>query len=300
MITLFKLFESSIRRLKTRGKYATARNYSKTLSSISAFTDGQDVDIQDLNNLWVRSYNEYLVRRGASRNSVSFYNRVLRAVYNRWAGESPSRRARREDPFRNAYTGVAPTRKRALSPAVLRRIGALELSGEMAMSRDLFLFSFYARGMCFVDIAKLRWGAISGDCICYERSKTGQTLVVQLEPCMQEIIGRWSPMSYGDYVFPLLHSSRPDDAFQEYTYRIARHNLMLKEIGRLSGVPFPLNSYAARHSWATIARSVDIPVSVISSGMGHTTERTTRIYLSELEHSVMDRANRKVIKAVLR
>lgn len=292
--SLYEVFDLQIRALRKKGKYATARNYQRCMESVRSFMQGQELSITHISTIWVEKYNDYLCERGISRNSVSFYNRILRAVYNKYCGSV------RRDPFRNVYTGVAPTRKRALSPTVLRRIAQLELEGEMALSRDLFLFSFFARGMCFVDIAKLRKSNIVDNMICYERSKTGQMLVVQMEPCMEEIIRRWSPSAYGEYVFPLLHSRTPESAFEEYTYRIARHNLILKEIGKRARAPFPLSSYAARHSWATIAQSNDIPVSIISSGLGHTTERTTRIYLSELEHSVLDRANRKVIKSVLR
>lgn len=292
---LYESFRLQINALRNKGKYATARNYMKTLESIRSFTQSHPLCLSRLSSDWVGKYNAYLLERGVSRNSRSFYNRILRALYNKVVHVD-----NRNNPFRDVYTGVAPTRKRALCPAVLRRIAQLDLEGEKALSRDLFLFSFYARGMCFVDIAKLRKGNIMDKLICYERSKTGQMLVVQLEPCMEEIIHRWSPLAFGDYVFPVLHEKNPQKAFEEYTYRIARHNLMLKEIGQSVQAPFPLNSDAARHSWATIARSKDIPVSIISSGLGHTTERTTRIYLSELEHSVLDRANRKVIKSVLR
>ncbi len=278
--------------LEKEGRYATARNYRKTLCSIQTYLDGRDIEISRINSHWVSAYNSYLYGRKASRNSVSFYNRVLRAIYNKTLISSD------KDPFKGAYTGVSPTRKRALSPSVIKRISKLELDGEMALSRDLFLFSFYARGMCFVDIAKLRLSNICGGNIYYRRSKTGQDIYLHIEPCMKEIIDRWAHLAYGDYVFPILHSNNPQDSFLEYGYRIARHNLMLKAIGRLACAPFPLNSYAARHSWATIANRLDVPVSVISSGMGHTSERTTRIYLSQLENSVVDRANKKVINAV--
>lgn len=293
-LNLSQIFLHHISFLEKEGRFATARNYRKTLNSIQTFMEGEEIPLNQINARWVNAYNSYLYSRKASRNSVSFYNRVLRAHYNKVIGTV------KNDPFKGAFTGVSPTRKRALPPSVIKRIADLELDGEMALSRDLFLFSFYARGMCYVDMAKLRRPSLCGDYLSYRRSKTGQELSLQLEPCMMEIIDRWSGQAYGDYVFPILHSDIPRDAFREYSYRIARHNLMLKEIGRLAHAPFPLNSYAARHSWATIANRLDVPVAVISSGMGHTSERTTRIYLSQLENSVLDRANKKVIRAVLK
>ena len=69
---------------------------------------------------------------------------------------------------------------------------------------------------------------------------------------------------------------------------------MLRRLGEMVGTEAPLTSYSARHSWATIARDAAIPLSVISTGMGHTSERTTRIYLASLDNSLVDRANREV------
>lgn len=54
----------------------------------------------------------------------------------------------------------------------------------------------------------------------------------------------------------------------------------------------------ARHSWATIARNLNIPISVISESMGHTSEKTTRIYLDSISSNVIDRANQSIIEAI--
>ncbi len=63
-------------------------------------------------------------------------------------------------------------------------------------------------------------------------------------------------------------------------------------------VGFRLTMYVARHSWASVARSNGIPVSVISEGMGHDSESTTRIYLASLDSSVIDRANSLIISSL--
>ena len=75
---------------------------------------------------------------------------------------------------------------------------------------------------------------------------------------------------------------------------LCAHNRNLRKIGDLLGLDFPLSSYSARHSWATVARDANIPISVISSAMGHSMERTTRIYLTQLDTSIIDRANQQV------
>lgn len=53
--------------------------------------------------------------------------------------------------------------------------------------------------------------------------------------------------------------------------------------------------YISRHTWASIAKSKNIPISVISEAMGHDSESTTRIYLASLDTSVIDKANKLII-----
>ncbi|HBL32925.1 MAG TPA: integrase, partial [Porphyromonadaceae bacterium] len=73
------------------------------------------------------------------------------------------------------------------------------------------------------------------------------------------------------------------------------YNRKLKRLGELVGSEMPLSSYTSRHTWATMARNYNVPISVISAGMGHTSEKTTQIYLASLENSVIDRANKEIL-----
>lgn len=287
-------FRARIGSLEQEGRHSTSRNYRKTLACFTAFTGDRPVCMSDIDRSLVRDYNLYLAAQGCAPNSVSFYNRVLRSAFNKAVHEGYSEQT---FPFSGAYTGVSETKKRSLGVPLLRKILEMDLQGEpeMDFSRDLFLFSFFARGMCFIDIAYLKQSDIKQGAICYLRKKTRRTLTVQLEPGMLRIMEKWSGRSFGSYVFPVIRSDDPREAFEQYEYRLTRHNLLLKSIGERAGLSFPLSSYAARHSWATLARDLNVPLSVISSAMGHTTERTTRIYIASLENSEIDKANRRVI-----
>ena len=56
--------------------------------------------------------------------------------------------------------------------------------------------------------------------------------------------------------------------------------------------------YIARHSWATIARGKDVPLAVISEGLGHDSETTTQIYLDSIKSSEVDKANRMILEGL--
>lgn len=140
---------------------------------------------------FVEEYGEWLRRRGVVRNTVSFYMRVLRSVYNRAVGE---RLVAQTYPFGNVYTGIDRTRKRAVDERIIGRLSRLDLRGSapLALARDLFVFSYCARGMAFVDMAFLRRQDIRDGVVHYVRHKTGQPLSVRLEPCMQAIVARYA------------------------------------------------------------------------------------------------------------
>ena len=299
---VLRYFERSedIARLTSEGRLGTARNYTRTLNSFSAFLGGTDLPFAAFTEPLVEEYNAYLVRRGVVRNTVSFYMRILRAVYNRAVRQ---RLTEQSFPFSGVYTGIDHTRKRAVEERLIGRLRNLDLSGSdaLALARDLFIVSYCTRGMSFVDMAFLRKRDLSGGEINYVRRKTGQLMTVHLETCMREIVRRYEWRTRNTpYVFPLLTAEEPGRAYSQYQIALNYYNRQLKRLSQLLGLEEGLSSYASRHSWATAARNRRVPITVINAGMGHTSERTTRIYLSSLESSVIDCANRKILSALTR
>ena len=244
----------------------------------------------------VDSFEEYLIGRNLSRNSTSFYMRILRAVYNRGVDKGWTSQRR---PFRHAYTGVDRTRKRAVTLQVIRRLHELDLSGRpcLAKARDIFLFSFYTRGMSFVDMAYLRRDDLHDDMLRYTRRKTGQELCIRWEPVMQEIVDRY-PLNPNGFLLPVITDPKQDFRHQ-YKNAILRTNEALAKISEMLGLDHALTTYVARHSWASIAYSRSVPLSLISEGMGHDSERTTHIYLASVSNAGVDRANHRIINMLL-
>ncbi|WP_418665366.1 phage integrase SAM-like domain-containing protein [Alistipes finegoldii] len=296
--TVFAFVEKQIACLRADGKLGTARNYRRTLNSFSGFLNGADIPFSLLDERLVGRYNDWLQRRRIVRNTVSFYMRVLRAVFNKAVREGI---VPQSSPFRNVYTGVDHTRKRAVGEETVIRLRCLNLehSPSLALARDIFIFSYCARGMAFVDIAFLRKQDIAGGTIRYVRRKTGQHLTIRIEPCMGDIIERYSQVTRtSDYVFPLLSAKDPVRVFSQYQTALGYYNRRLKRLADLLELEMPLSSYTSRHTWATTARNHNVSLSVISAGMGHASEKTTQIYLASLESSVIDQANRSIIASL--
>lgn len=277
------------------GRSRLAETYASALHSFMRYREGRDVELGEIDREMMGDYEEWMRRRGLTQNTSSFYMRILRATYNRAvrAGRTRDRR-----PFDGLFTGHARTIKRAVAQETIREIGRARLSDERErLARDVFMFSFYTRGMSFVDIANLKRSDLRNGYIIYKRKKTGQTLRIAWHERMQRIIER-HPSKDGIHLLGLLDATKGTDLRRQYRASQWMINGRLKVIARRLGLRVNLTMYVARHSWATIARDLHVPLSVISDGMGHGSERTTQIYLKSIDAEEIDRSNERIMEEV--
>ena len=292
--SLFGFMDGVIADMLILGKMRIAESYASTLRSFKRFRKDEDVDIGHIDDTLIIGYEKFLHNSGVCHNSSSFYMRNLRAVYNRAVDEGITVQ---RSPFKHVYTGIERTRKRAVTIRVMRQIKEIDLRGKrnLEFARDMFLFSFYTRGMSFVDMAMLQKDDLRDGVLSYCRRKTGQQLVVNWEQCMQDIVDKYIDEATGKFLLPII---KRDDGDVRRQYLNASHNvnIALKAIGSRLRLMKPLTMYVARHTWASVAKSMQVPLSVISEGMGHDSEETTRIYLSLMANGAVDRANHQIIK----
>lgn len=293
--SLFNFMESIIIKLKQNGKVRTSETYTSALNSFKKFRKDEDIMLDCLNSEVMEAYEAWHQSRGVAPNTISFYTRILRAVYNRAVEEDI---VENKNPFRHVYTGVDKTIKRALPLPIIKKIKALDLSLTPALdyARDMFMMSFMLRGMSFIDMAFLRKTDLQNGYVTYRRRKTGQKLVIEWTNEMQLILDKY-PENASDYLLPVIRNPGTNE---RCTYHNMGYNInhSLKAVAKVVGVTIPLTLYVARHSWASIAKSKGIPLSVISEGMGHDNEATTQIYLASLDTSAVDKANSLILKSI--
>ena len=296
-VLVLDFMQNQIRLMRNANRLGTALNYEITRKNFVKCLGGGNLPFSAMTEQVIADYNAFLVQRGMVRNSISFYMRIMRAVYNKAVRQ---KLVEQSHPFTEVYTGIDRTRKRAVSESVISQLYKLNLAEgtPLALARDIFIFSYCTRGMAFVDIAYLKRENIQNGVICYARRKTGQLLSVRIEPSIQRIIDRYSS-ALSPYVFPILTSTETKPAYEEYQVAINNHNRQLRRLSKMLPAGCKLTSYTSRHSWATAARNHNVPISVISAGMGHTSEQTTQIYLTMLENSVIDDANQGLIRSLL-
>lgn len=293
--SLFNFMEGIIVKLKQNGKIRTSETYKATLNSFKKFRQDEDIMLDSLNSEVMEAFEAWHHNRGVTPNTISFYARILRAVYNRAVEDDV---IENRSPFRHVYTGVDKTVKRALPLDVIKKIKGMDLSLNAALdfARDMFMMSFYLRGMSFIDMAYLKKSDLKDGYVTYRRRKTGQQLTIEWTSDMQLVLDKY-PENESEYLLPIIKTTGINErcAYRNVGYNI---NRSLKQITKMLSLNFRLTMYVARHSWASAAKAKGVPLSVISEGMGHDSETTTQIYLASLDTSVVDRANAMILKSL--
>lgn len=292
--------------LERRGKHSTSSSYRSLLSAFERFAGCRDTRLYELTPARLAGFEEYLKAVPLQRNTITFYMRILRAVYNK------ARRvglvAKGENPFEEVSFRIDKTRKRAVGVDTLRRVAEADFGTRtwLTLARDLLLFSFHARGMSFVDMAYLKREDVQDGVLRYTRRKTGQIFSVRVTNALQELIDRYAacapwmlPIMKGCAVgrengiaLPDLEPDAPPQVlYKRYREALTNYWYYLGIISDELDTGKRLSFNVARHTWASVARNRGIPLAVISQGLGHTSEKTTTIYLDDLNAREVDDAN---------
>lgn len=271
------------------GKDGTAALYRATRNRYALFCKTEKVSAQLLDSSMLHSFRDHLQSNKLGVNSVNNYLSILRAVYNKGVEEQLIQPDVCR--FNKLKLHSVSTYKRAVRMDVITEISRLELKEErLCFARDLFLFSFMACGIPFVDLVHLTRDNIHNNILVYKRTKTKTEIRITITPGMRYLIDNYSSKD-SVYLFPVL---KGDETYAQYKVALRTYNRRLNDIGNRLLVPVKLTSYVARHSWAMQAKEHNVPISVIGEALGHTSEKTTRFYLSNLDPSILEKANHKI------
>lgn len=278
-----------------QNKLRLAETYQSALNSFCLYINKVEILMEDIDSKMIEGYESYLKQKKLTLNTISFYMRILRAIYNRAVKSGV---IADKKPFDHVFTTMTKTAKRAIPIQVIQKIAQAHITNKNeALARDLFLFSFYTRGMSFVDIAYLKKTDLNNTYLIYKRKKTGQELKIAWRKEMQELVDRNSSKD-GVHLLGILDENSEKSLRFQYHYTQCIINTALKRLGKQLNLETNLTMYVARLSWATIARQKNIPLSVICDGMGHNSEKTTQIYLQSVDAEAIDRCNDKLIAAI--
>ena len=313
--SLFAYAEELGRRLREEKRPRTARAYRTVANRLIRFNAGRNIRLTEIDSMMLQNFQEDMRMNGRHFNTISFYMRNLRAIYNKAIkdGKIP---ARKENPFDGVFTGICDSPRRALQIEDVVRLHTFRTKAEQRLSPDAdvgerrqqiqdglyrtlmyFIFCCEARGMSFVDMIYLKKGDISEDKIQYMRKKTGQILTLKITDDMRAVMDLFGSGDDSPYVFPILDTTKPDTRLQ-YESALRAQNKRLNKIGKVLSLSIPLTTHVARHTWATLAKWNNVEMSKISEGLGHNNIKTTVRYLDSFEESVMDQVSEQIASLI--
>ena len=278
-----------------KAKKGTKAVYQDTRNKVVAFDP--DCTLAGIDKEWLEDFDRWMEGRGMKTNSRSIHLRNIRAVFNYCIDEEYTSLY----PFRKFKIKSEETRKRSLTLEQLRSLKDFPVEEYQEKYRDIFMLMFYLIGINAADLFRAKKKDVVNGRLEYKRAKTGRLYSVKIEPEAQEIIDKYA--GEGDYLLNVL------DSYANYKDFLHRMNLGLQQIGGMERVgrggkkvrepAFPgVSSYWTRHTWATLAASLDIPKETISEALGHSFGLSvTSIYI-QFDRRKVDEANRRVIDLV--
>lgn len=287
-ITRFKRFAAHKSNTRTR------EIYEATLSRIYAYDRKcEQLTFEDVDKGWLNGFEAFLAKTSPSVNARAIHLRNIRAVFN----DAIDDEITHAYPFRKFKIKRAATAKRSLSVEELRTLFAFPVEEHQQKYLDIFKLTFYLLGINIVDLCHLK--SIKNNRVEYKRAKTHRLYSVKVEHEALEIIERYKGSKW------LLNIL---DGYADYRQYARRLNEGLQNIGKvevgkqgkksITPLNADLTTYWARHSWATIAASLDIPKETIAAALGHGGNSVTDIYIN-FDQRKVDEANRRVMDWVL-
>ena len=273
-------------------KRGTREIYSRTIKTLNAYDpDFSTRTFKEIDYRYLTAFEGWCLQR-MKVNSVSILLRNMRCVFNEARNEGVTNC----NPFAKFKIRQEQTRKRCLSVEDLRKLATLPVPPDQEKYRDYFMLMVYLIGINTTDLFQARPEDLENGRLNYRRDKTGKLYSVKVEPEAMAIINKYRGKDW------LLEPMDNHDDFLSWRSQL---NKRLKALGQVTGKkgkiisdgPFPfLSTYWSRHSWATIAYQIGIPVDIIGQALGHSdrSHAVTFIYIKP-DAAKVDEANRRVI-----
>ncbi|MCQ6958422.1 tyrosine-type recombinase/integrase [Mucilaginibacter aquariorum] len=293
---LYAFTDSIIAELNANDKIGYANTFRDVKDYVlkHAF-GGKDKSFVNFSKSDFAGLEKYMIDRNLKETSMSAYLRTFYRIWNmaQKAGMCPKDHHPNKTIKFKAYKRYK-TAKRAIKASDINLIESYEADygSREYRNQQIFLFSYYCRGINFNDIVKLKESNFNGDIVKYRRSKNGRFYDFKLHSKAKAIVDmfrNYPLQSDGGYVFPILKAehdtaskidARIDSALKDL-------NEDLKTIKDAKNIDRHVTSYVARHSFATNLKHKKVDVSIIQEAMGHETEEMTRTYLEEYDDELV-------------
>lgn len=281
------LFDETITRLEGEGRIGTAESYKCAKVSLMAYKGDFPLEVVDED--FLREYERWMVAAGKSLTTVGMYLRAFRVIYNLAA----DRRMISKDlyPFgpKKYVIPKGSSVKKALDRKQKTRLetGQTE-SAQEKRALSMWMMSYYCNGMNFTDIAHLKPENDHGEFISFVRRKTMRTvrqikpIIVPVRQEVREIINTYGGQA--PYLFGILNDQMTAKQQHSRVHDWIRlTNKYVNRVAKRLGFQGKINTYAARHTFATALLNANANPKEISESLGHSSLAVTEAYLKGLD-----------------
>ena len=285
--------ENLIGEAKGAGKISTSNIEKETLKSVQRFMGKTEISFRDLSVDNIYKYQSFLNSNNNSQSTIGIRMRTLRAVFNK--------AIKREiipasmypfDKFKVSKIKESG-KKEYLTESELELLKSADLESKHEnIARDMFLLSFYGRGINFIDLMQLQKTDLYKGTITYRRRKTGVMVSFKVNDFWEQKIVEYSAKPESIYLFNIINNEQTNENYIENRkekYLKKYINAPLKKVMTKLEIPKKITYYCARHSFATILKFNNISIDIIKEALGHKDIKSTMSYLNTLPSNTLDK-----------
>lgn len=284
--TVEELFDFHIKQLVLEDRLKYASSFKELKKSLLDYNRRLNISFVDITMNWLKEYETWLRQKNYGENSIGIRFRTLRVLYN-IAIEKGIVKSEHY-PFKTYKVAKlhVETIKRAISKHDIKKIIDYNTKDVYTqLSIDIFLFSYFCGGINFKDIAYLTKENVIDNKLVYFRKKTKKLIRLPLNDNAMNIIKKYDAPNC-IYLFPIFNGKHKTELQKANRLHkvLSIVNVRLKRIGKELNLPIKLTTYVARHSFATVLKKAGVSTAIISESLGHTSEKTTQIYLDSFDN----------------
>jgi len=310
---LFSLYDQVIEENKAKGSFSNSEFYRLSKAKlIHYFAGSQSVPFDRIDSGELAKIDKWLRNKGLGNTSISIYFRCLKHIY--YIALKKGFIGQNQNPFNSQ--AINPYRipssrnvKRPLNVEQLKSLLAYNpISGSpKEEARDFWLLSLYCNGMNINDLLQLKNNSYRDSKIIFTRgktmSKTSHTLKINVSVVQHaaQLIEKYRNEDHSPeaYLFPVLEGVSNDEEqrkrIKNFTKKINQH---MKKIAQEIGLPTGISTYWARYTFTNLAKNRGASTEFIQESVGHTSKRTTEIYLDSFEDSIREETTLKIFEGL--
>jgi hypothetical protein len=267
--------------------------YKNFINQVKPFVGG--VLLKDIDYDVINRFKNYQVGIGNSKNTVHQYLRTFRAIYNKGILKYALVDVK---PFAGVFGGLKvksyQNKKKYLTKDSILLLEQLQLKTKAQLYVDIWLLQFYFGGCDLIDLYYLKRMMVRKGRIYFERGKTGTGMLIDLKihPKAEAILAKLENTTEW-----LIAGRKDVKGYHTFRTRYAKNLIQVQQQLKIDVMPTGGNigSKVARHTFATMAKNLNLEPDLIRELMGHERDDVDQYYKDRFPEAVRDEALYRVI-----